>query len=423
MKEVNIVSENITPQALESHLQAWLESLPAQPRKVLLLPPDFTRFHSKAGLIVQLLYKMLAPRAVVNIMPALGTHFAMNEPERIKMFGTAIPAERFLNHDWRNGVVKIGEVSGAYVAEVSGGLVNDPIQVEINRELLQPDYDLIVSVGQVVPHEVVGMANYGKNVFVGCGGKDMINRSHFLGAAYGMERMMGRADTPVRKVFNYAEEHFLGQLPLQYILTVTTTVREKTSLNGLFIGRSYPLFEAAVQLSQQKNLDLLDRPLRKVVVYLDPEEFKSTWLGNKAVYRTRMAIADGGELLILAPGVRQFGEDPAIDVLIRKYGYVGSKKVLQLVEQEEDLRNNLSAAAHLIHGSAEGRFNITYATQHVSQSEVEQVNFKYMPYGEAIHRYDPQALKDGYNTLAGGEEIFFISNPALGLWALKEKFQ
>jgi hypothetical protein len=273
-----------------------------------------------------------------------------------------------------------------------------------------------------VPHEVVGMANYNKNLFVGCGGKDIINRSHFLGAAYGMERMMGRGDTPVRKVFNYAEQHFLSQLPLQYILTVTTTSGETTRINGLFIGRSPELFESAVKLSQTKNLDLLDRPLNKVVVYLDPEEFKSTWLGNKAVYRTRMAIADGGELIILGGGVRQFGEDAGIDGLIRKYGYVGSNRILQLADREADLQNNLSAAAHLIHGSSEGRFTITYAAGGLTSSEVAQANFEYLPYEKAIHRYNPTRLKDGPNTLPDGEEIFYISNPALGLWALKENF-
>jgi nickel-dependent lactate racemase len=422
MKEIKIQTENLDQTQLESQLKIWLKSLPSQPRKVLLLPPDFTRFHSKAGLIVQLLYKILSPEAEVNIMPALGTHMPMNESEKQKMFGDAIPKERFFDHDWRNDVVTVGKVPAEYVAEVSDGLVKYPIEIAVNKRLLDPSYDLIASIGQVVPHEVVGMANYNKNIFVGCGGKDIINRSHFLGAAYGMERMMGRANTPVRKVFNYAETHFLSKIPLQYILTVTTTSRETTHINGLFIGRSQELFEAAVKLSQQKNLDLLDRPLQKVVVNLDPEEFKTTWLGNKAVYRTRMAIADGGELIILGGGVRQFGEDPGIDSLIRKYGYVGSKRVLQLVEQEADLQNNLSAAAHLIHGSSEGRFTITYAAGHLTQAEVEQANFKYLAYAEAIQKYNPAVLKDGFNTLPDGEEIFYISNPALGLWALKEKF-
>lgn len=423
MESISLRGDNIQEQQVREALEKWVQSITPAPKKVLLLPPDFTRSHSRAGLIVQLLYKMLSPGCRVDIMPALGTHVPVSEEEKHKMFGAGIPVERFFVHDWRNEVVKIGEVPGEYVAEVSDGLVDYSIDVEINRRLLDKSYDLIVSIGQVVPHEVVGMANYNKNIFVGCGGKDIINKSHFLGAAYGMERIMGRDHSPVRKVFDYAEKHFLSETPLQYILTVIGTDQGRTSLNALFIGRERRLFEEAVAISQERNLDLLDEPLRKVVVYLDPEEFKSTWVGNKAVYRTRMAIADGGELIIIAPGVRQFGEDKINDALIRKYGYGGSKKVLELVRKEEDLRNNLSAAAHLIHGSSEGRFGITYAPGGLTKEEIEQVNFEYLPLEEAVKRYNPSVLKDGMNRTADGEEIFYISNPALGLWALKEKFR
>lgn len=423
MTELYLQNESIASENLEMQLRTWLAALPSWPRRVLLLPPDFTRYHSKAGWIVTLLYGILHNAGtLVDIMPALGTHVPMSEEEKAKMFGKEIPAACFIEHDWRRETVKIGEVPSEFVAKVSGGLVQYPIDIMVNRRLLDHGYDQIISIGQVVPHEVVGMANFNKNIFVGCGGPDMINKSHFLGAAYGMERMMGRADTPVRKVFNYAEEHFLQDIPLQYILTVTTTFKEETQLKGLFIGRSKQLFEKAARLSQQCNVNLLDKPLAKVVVYLLPDEFKSTWLGNKSIYRTRMAIADGGELLILAPGVKHFGEDQAIDGLIRKYGYVGSKRVLELVAEYPDLADNLSAAAHLIHGSSEGRFTITYATAQLSKSEVEQVNFQYQPLAEALQKYNPALLTDGYNTLADGEEIYFISNPALGLWADRSRF-
>lgn len=157
----------------------------------------------------------------------------------------------------------------------------------------------------------------------------------------------------------------------------------------------------------------------KVVVYLDPREFKSTWLGNKAVYRTRMAIADGGELIVLAPAVERFGEDDENDRLIRKYGYVGREAVLKLVEENADLKANLSVAAHLIHGSSDSRFTITYCTTHLSKEEVESVNFRWAPYAEMARRYDPKTLKDGFCTVEN-ERIFYVSNPALGLWVCDE---
>lgn len=389
-----------------------------QLNKVLLLPPDYTRLYSGAGKITAVYYEALKDICEVDIMPALGTHEPMTREEFTAFFGSGVPFERMIVHNWRTDVVKLGEVPADFVSEVSDGLVNTKIDVEVNRRIVDPSYDLIISIGQVVPHEVVGMANYSKNIFVGCGGSNMINSSHMLGAFYGMERIMGKDHSPVRKVFDYAQEHFLTAVPLLYVLTVTTNKGDDTFIHGLFIGEHRDVFEQAVKLSQDINLTYVDEPFKKVVVYLDEREFKSTWLGNKAVYRTRMAIADGGELIILAPGVRKFGEDDENDRLIRKYGYVGRENVLRLVDENEDLRANLSVAAHLIHGSSDGRFSITYCTEKLTADEVRGVSFGYMPYSEAIKKYDPTALKDGYNTV-DGEKIFYISNPALGLWTTK----
>jgi nickel-dependent lactate racemase len=407
---------------LEKVLSNSIEAKKNSLRKVLLLPPDFTRNHSGAGKITAMYYNMLKDSCEVDIMPALGTHMPMPRHELIEMFGSEIPEECFLVHNWREDVVKIGEVPGEFVEKVSEGLINNPIDVEVNRLLVDKSYDLVISIGQVVPHEVVGMANYSKNIFVGCGGRNMINQSHMLGAVYGMERVMGQDKTPVRQVFDYAEENFAKDIPLMYVLTVTVQHEGKTSIQGLFVGRERKIFEEAVKLSQEKNLTFVERPLKKVVVYLDGKEFKSTWIGNKSVYRTRMAIADNGELIVLAPGVRQFGEDSGNDKLIRKYGYVGRLEVLDMYKELKELQENQSVAAHLIHGSSDNRFTITYAVDKLSKEEVESVNFNYMPLAEAYKKYNPEKLKDGFNTLEDGEEIYFISNPAVGLWADRSKF-
>jgi nickel-dependent lactate racemase len=412
------VTDEMLNDAIKQSLEGRIESL----KKILIIPPDFTRFHSLAGKITAIYYNLLKNSCEIDILPALGTHDPMTKEQVLEMFGPDVPFDRFIHHNWKKDVIKIGEVPAEFVAEVSEGLVTNAIAVEVNKLIMDKSYDLVLSIGQVVPHEVVGMANYSKNIFVGCGGNTMINQSHMLGAFYGMERMMGRDHTPVRKVFDYAEQNFLKDVPLMYVLTVTTAVLDEVTLHGLFIGRERKVFEEAVALAQQKNLTYVDEPLKKVVVYLDEREFKSTWLGNKSIYRTRMAIADGGELIVLAPGVHKFGEDERNDELIRKYGYVGRDRVLELTKTEEDLQNNLSVAAHLIHGSSDGRFSITYAVDKLTKEETEQVNFIYADYNEIIKKYDPKKLKDGFNTLPDGEEIYYISNPALGLWADKNKF-
>ena len=394
-----------------------------QLKNVLILPPDFTRYHSNAGYITNCYYHELVNSGVnVDIMPALGTHVAMSEDELIKMYGD-IPLDRFLVHDWRNDVVKLGEVPKEYLASISDDLWNEDIAVETNKVLLDPKYDLIISVGQVVPHEVVGMSNHAKNIFVGIGGSKMINSSHMLGAVYGMERMMGKDLTPVRKLYDYAFEHYLNDKPIIFALTVTTAPKGIIKTHGLFISEGRECFNKAVALAQETNIDFVNKPFKTCVVYLDPSEFKSTWLGNKSIYRTRMAMADGGDLIVLAKGVDKFGEDKQIDELIRKYGYRGRLNILEQFNNpdNDDLRNNMSAAAHLIHGSSDGRFNITYAVENISKEEIESVGYIAADYQEMIKKYDPDKLEYGYNNI-DNQEVYFIPNPALGLWIDKNKF-
>jgi nickel-dependent lactate racemase len=417
--EVNISDAELRQMIVDS-----LARIAIKPEKVLLIPPDYTRFNSYAGPITAMVYEILAASCHIDIIPALGTHVAMTEKEIRSMFGPKIPLECFKVHDWRNDIVKKGTVSGELIREWSEGRVDYDVNIEVNKILFE-DYDLILSIGQIVPHEVVGMANYTKNIMVGVGGSDIINKSHFLGAAYNMERIMGQADSPVRKLFNYGVNEFLSDLPIYYMLTVMArnNASGKMEMRGFFVGDDEEAFLEACKVSQQTNLELLDKALDKVIVYLDPEEFKSTWLGNKAVYRTRMAIADDGELIVLAPALREFGEDKEIDRLIRKYGYHGTPATLKAVDENPELAGNLSAAAHLIHGSSEGRFKITYCPgPNTSRDEIESVGFAYGDLDETMRKYDFENLKDGFNTV-NGEKIFYISNPALGLWALKENFK
>jgi len=389
--------------------------------KVLAVPPDFTRMHSLAGPLTEFVWNYYGD-ALADVLPALGTHKAMTDHEIQTMYGPT-PRDLFRVHDWRNGIVTLGEVPGGFVREVSEGKVDYPWPAQVNKLLRDGEHDLILSIGQVVPHEVVGMANYNKNIFVGTGGVMGIHRSHFLGAVYGMERMMGRADTPVRRVLNYASDHFATELPIVYVQTVVSkNTAGQLVLRGIFIGDDAECFDLAAELSLKVNFQMMDRQIHKAVVFLDPSEFRSTWLGNKSIYRTRMALADGAELIVVGPGVQEFGEDPTIDKLIRKYGYCGTPATLEAVKNDGALAGNLSAAAHLIHGSSEGRFKIRYCPGHLTREEIEAVHFEYGDLKEYTARYDPDKLKDGWNVV-NGEEIFYISNPGLGLWAHEGRFK
>ena len=384
-------------------------------KSFLIIPPDITRAHSGAGLITELLWQHFEDK-VKDILPATGTHMPMEGSEISKMYGS-VPKSLFREHRWRTDIEELGRVPSSFVSEVTGGKLSYDYPVQVNRLVASGKHDLIISVGQVVPHEVTGMANYNKNVFVGCGGSEAINKSHFIGAVHGIENILGTIDNPVRAVLNKASDIASGRLPLLYMLTVISPDSSGAlKIRGLYIGDDIECFREAASLSGKVNFCTLPERLNKVVVYLDPEEFKSTWLGNKSIYRTRMAIADGGELVVLAPGVKTFGEDPAIDMLIRKYGYRTTPEILSFVAENNDLRENLSAAAHLIHGSPENRFRVTYAAGHLTRSEVEAVGYSFGDINKLMARYDPHKLKTGFNMTADGEEFYFIPNPATGLW-------
>lgn len=416
-------TDNITPEEVRAALKQVFDGMGPK-RRVMAIPPDFTRFNSYAGPITEMVYDYYGD-TLTDVMPALGTHSPMT-PEQIKTMFGHVPADKFRVHDWRHDVRTIGTIPSEYVKEVSEGRLDYEMQAQVNKLLLDSSFDLILSIGQVVPHEVIGMANYTKNIFVGVGGSDFINKSHFIGATYGMERIMGRAKSPVRDVFEYAKVHFAQNIPIVYVLTVRGK-DEKTGemiTQGLFIGDDFECFQKAADLSLETNFIMVDHQIKKCIVYLDPEEFKSTWLGNKSVYRTRMALADDAELIVLAPALKEFGEDKTIDELIRKYGYKGTPHTLKCTNENADLQANLGASAHLIHGSSEGRFTITYCPgDGMTREEIEGVGFKYCHYNDMVARYPLDTLKDGWNIMPDGEEIYYISNPALGLWAHRDRFK
>lgn len=411
-------NQELKPAALEDLLSGALAKLGPRSR-VLVVPPDMTRFYSQAGFLTQCAWRFYGDR-LKAVLPAIGTHVPMR-PDQVAQMYAGVPEERFLVHNWRTDPVTLGEVPAEFIEQQSEGKLHYAWPAQVNRHIVQDGYDLVLSIGQVVPHEVIGMANYNKNILIGTGGRDSINRSHYLGAVYGMERIMGKAQNPVRAVLNYAAERFLKQIPIVYVQTVVGRKPDGTlAVRGLYVGDDQECFLKAAELSVKVNFELVEEPIRKAVVYLDPHEYHSTWIGNKAVYRTRMALADGAELIILAPGVMEFGEDKRIDELIRKYGYRGTPATLKAVEQNADIAGELGAAAHLIHASSEGRFQITWCPGKLSREEIEGVGFSYGDLDKMLAKYDPSKLHHGYNRV-DGEDIFFIANPGLGLWAHKSR--
>lgn len=411
----------IPPHEIREKLFSVLPQLGAF-KRVLIIPPDYTRVHSRAGYITEMLWEFYGSKTGA-ILPALGTHEPMKPEEIRKMFGK-VPPSLFHVHNWRTDTVTLDRIPESQVEEISHGAVHYSWPVQVNKLLVEGNFDAIFSVGQVVPHEVAGMAGYNKNLFVGTGGAEAIHKSHFLGAAYGMERIMGRASNPVRELFRQAGIKYAGHLPVIYIQTVVGgKPNDPYPLKGLFVGDDQECFLEASELALRVNFTMLNEPLSHVVVYLRPDEYRTTWLGNKSIYRTRMALADGGKLIVIAPGVARFGEDLGMDALIRKYGYRPSAEILPLAFSEKDLQDNLGVAAHLIHGSSENRFRIVYCTEHLGEKEITGVGYEYMSLKDASGLYRPESCNDGWNVLPDGERFYYISNPGLGLWSVRDRFE
>jgi nickel-dependent lactate racemase len=337
------------------------------------------------------------------------------------MFGS-IPNERIHAHDWRGGCVEVGEIAGRFVDEATQGAADWPIPIVLNRMLMDEPWDLIINVGHVVPHEVLGFANHNKNYFIGLGGKDLICAAHLAAASCGIENNLGNLITPVRACFNRAEDEYLAHLPDLYVQVVLARNEGGDLVHtGVYVGDDLETYLGAARQSLAQNITLFDEPLQKIVCVMQGDEFFSTWVANKAVYRTRMALADGGELVIIAPGLKRFGEQPEVDAFIRKYGYVGTERVMSQYRTNADMQDLAHATAHLLHGSSEGRFTITYAPGHVSKRDIEGVNFRYADINETIGRYRPEQCKQGWNTTTDGERFYFIPTPSAGLWATREK--
>ncbi|NCB02159.1 MAG: DUF2088 domain-containing protein [Spirochaetia bacterium] len=413
-------SSEISMNVMKKHFFKGLKGLGNRER-VLLIPPDITRLHGLGGMLAVWAVEYYGDK-VKAILPALGTHVPMTT-EEIDVMYPGVDHSLFVHHDWRNDVITLGTVPPSVIEEVSEGKLSYSWKAQVNKLLVSGGFDLILSLGQVVPHEVIGMANHTKNIFVGTGGAEGINKSHYLGAVYGMERIMGRADSPVRSILDYAHTNFASTLPIVFALTVVKRNESGEMVPaGLFMGDDRECFDEASKLSLSVNFTMVEEPLRRVVVYLDPHEYRTTWLGNKAIYRTRMAIADEGELIIIAPGVHTFGEDKEIDRLIRKFGYKGTDYVLDAVTRNDELKTNLSAAAHLIHGSSENRFSITYCPKSISEKDIISVGYQYGALEEFKEKYIFDGIKDGKNVTKEGVEYYYISNPAVGLWAHESRF-
>jgi nickel-dependent lactate racemase len=404
--------------------------------RVAVISVDVTRLNGRSGDLVNYLY--VQGVNIENIFLSLGSHEFHSRAVNRKMFGD-IPESLFVNHNW-NDVTEVGRFPRSYLEELCSrplDFLPEEIPVELNTAFYEGmksgRYTCCLSFGPVFPHEVVGFSNGVKNRWVGIGGRHFLDASHsMMGLGYGMENTLGVLDTPLRKLLNRATEDFIPDFDIIDVLTVLGADEDGfPCVKGFFMGDDFETHAKAAALSEKLNVDYLDEAAEDVVVYLDPDEYKSFWLGNKAVYRTGMGIARGGRLHVLAPGVRSFSdsaEQGERERLIEEVGYKGLSHVRKCLESTPGLKDNLSVAAHCVHGSplmddgGDPLFEIIYYTNpnHMPRKRVENAGFKWGDYGqvEDVSLPDSQGFHDNFG-IGRSKKVYFVPDPGMALLKVK----
>ena len=386
-------------------------------------------------------------------MPALGT--AIQPAQIAKMYPT-IPPALFREHDWRDGTVAVGTVPAADVRELTGGAINRPWTATLNALVARGGHDLVLSMGQVVPHEALGMANYTKNLFIGVAGAETINFTHHIMAVYGVENVMGRASNPGRALFDRAFDAFCPELPALFAMTVVGTKPDGARVTrGFYVGDTSESFKAA-RLSLEVNFTMVDEPHAKAVP-ARRAKYAFTWTANKAIYRTRPG-ADGGELVARArrelrrardarpadrkceratsarasarargpkpdPDARDDAPPPPPPNFARRHGYRSSAETMSLLETDPSSRKT-SSPPRTRSGKSEGRFKITLSVEAGGglSADIEKANFEWGDVDALQQRYDPAKLTPGATCSPTAGACFLVPQPLpAGLWASKSR--
>ena len=301
---------------------------------MLLLPPDITRAHSAAGWLTEVLYNLLCDEAEVHVIPTLGQHVPHTPEENRRMFG-AIPEERIHAHDWRGGCVPLGEIPADYVRQTTRGEADWPIPIHLNRSLDR---------GAVGPDHQRRARRAARGARVRQSQQELFHRPWRQGDDLRVahrRRLLRHREQPGHA--GHARPRLLQQGRRANSSAVCPTFTSRSSWPAAtrvswctpastWATTWRPIWRPRRQ-SREQNITVLDEPIQKIVCVMQGDEFFSTWVANKAIYRTRMALADGGELLVIAPGLKRFGEQPEVDALIRKYGYCGTPKVMEALSR------------------------------------------------------------------------------------------
>lgn len=411
----------LSPDELRRIVHQALVTL-APDARVLAIIPDKTR-DDNVDTLFPFAAEVIADRGIkqFDALVAQGTHPVMTEEEkRAKVGALESPLTglgRIYDHRWDRDdeLVTIGELSAEQVGLLTGGLLDRAIPLRINRLISSGIYDTILIFGGTVPHEVAGFAGGAKYFFPGVAGPELTHATHWLGALATIEKVIGRVETPTRRLIEAAAD-FVKARVISFS-TVVTRAEGRLRTHALFAGDFRRAFRAAAAVSQKVHIKYTGRKYKRVVALLD-EHYDELWVGGKASYRLGAIIEDGGELLVYAPHLRCLSETHGR--LIERYGYAPLESVREMVAQSAELQSNLCVAAHLAHVAYAGRlderggivtrYGITLASS-IDEETRRRVNLGFMDY-RAFRREDYESDPDTLIVERAGQDLYLVDQQA-----------
>ena len=359
---------------------------------------------------------VLAERGVqqFDVLVAQGTHGAMSDADKLAKIGSALPFSNIFDHQWdkTEELVTIGELEGDRVSELTGGLIDRPIELRINRLLREGLYDSVLIFGGTVPHEVAGFAGGAKYFFPGVAGPELTHATHWLAALATVEKIIGRVETPTRHLIEAAAD-FVPSRVISFTSVVTRDAANELQTHALFAGDFRGALRQAVEVSRHVHIKYTGRKYNRVAALLD-EHYDELWVGGKASYRLGPVIEEGGELIIYAPHLTRLSDTHGY--LIERYGYAPLEVVRELLEQSAELKENLCVAAHLTQvayagrSNSEGRvvprYHITMATG-IDEATCRRVNLGFMDH-RAFRRADYENDSDTLIVERAGQDLYLV---------------
>ena len=386
--------------------------------RVLAIVSDRTRDDNTPELFPLVSQRLaLVGAASLDVLIAQGTHVAMSDADKRAKIGAGLASMPLLgtifDHHWdrESELTTLGTIGAEVIAKETGGLLNESVRIRLNARLAPGQYDHVLVLGATVPHEVAGFAGGAKYFFPGVAGPELTHLTHWLGALATIERVIGRVETPTRRLIEAAAAF----VPTPAIAFTTVATRDASGLKtrALFAGDVRETVRRAAEISQQVHIRYTGRRYTRVVAILD-EHYDELWVGGKASYKLGSIIERGGELIIYAPQLSAISLTHG--ALIEKYGYAPLERVRDMVEGSDELRANLCVAAHLAHVAYAGdrgddgvvvpRYRITLAAN-LPEETCRRVNLGYLD----VRTFDPRAFRDDPDTLVvenAGRDLYLV---------------